>query len=210
MKKLLILNGSPKKRKSQSEKFAAEILKNLSGEEFEVDKVYLYELNYSAYLYEQIYSADMVVLATPLYIDCLPAKVIEMLEGLQDYPNVASGEKVPEVYLIMNCGFWEHTHNRLAISIVERFCSQNGFAYMQGISIGSGALITQENQFQQVERAVQKLSNTIKGKEVATKTIEIQAKMFRFRFIKKSDDMWLNAVKKKGWTAEKLKKRYYE
>ena len=210
MKKLLILNASPKKRKSQSERYTAELLKHLDEEQYEIDKVYLYELNYSKYLFEQIAGSDIVILVTPLYVDCLPTKVLELFDDMERFTRETFYEKTPRFYLIINCGFMEHSQNDTAIEITQRFCKAAGYRFYQAVSIGSGAMILDSKQKPLVERAMYLLSRTIEGREPLTDVIALNVKMPKFLFMSKSNNLWIQVGKKRGFTKKDLAARYYE
>ena len=209
MRKLLVLNGSPKKRKSQSEKFTSDFLKNFNEEQYDIDKIFLYELNYSKYLYEQIMAADILVLATPLYVDCFPAKVLELLEGVESYCRESFFERRPQCYLIINCGFMEYTQNHTAIEIMKRFCEAVEFQFVQAVAIGSGAMILDSKQREDVSRCLYLLSRTIEGKQMASEVMGLNVKMPKFLFMSKSNRIWIEAGKKRGLTKKDLKARYY-
>ena len=210
MKKLLILNASPKKRKSQSERFTAELLRHLDEGSYDIDKVYLYELNYSKYLFEQIATSDTVILATPLYIDCLPAKVLELFEDMEQFTKETFYETKPACYLIINCGFMEASQNNTAIEIVGRFCQRVGYRLRQAVSIGSGAMILETRQKSLVERAMCQLARTIEGREPLAEVISLNVKMPKFLFMSRSNNLWIQVGKKRGLTKGELKEGYYK
>lgn len=209
MKKLLVLNGSPKKRKSQTTKFLSELLINFSDKEYEIDIIYLYELNYSEYLFQQIAGTDILILGTPLYIDCLPTKVIELMEGLEIYKKEGFFENAPECYLVINCGYMEHEQNEVAIKIVENYFSQIGYNFRQAISIGSGAMILETKDRNLVEKGMRTMSRVIQNTEKPKGNIGINVAMPKFIFIAKADKVWLDAAKKREMTKEDLKKQPY-
>lgn len=87
--------------------------------------------------------ADVILLATPLYVDSLPAPVIETLYRLSQGKNLRVLDGDPPRFLaLLNCGFVEPHHNRYAQLMLETFCKKVGFEWAGGISLGAGGMMT--------------------------------------------------------------------
>ncbi len=84
--------------------------------------------------------ADLVILACPLYVDQLPAPVIQALEQLASVLQEQS-EPGPAFLAIVNCGFPEAFHNQVALQIVQQFCSETGFDWAGGLAMGGGGVV---------------------------------------------------------------------
>ena len=102
MKKVIFLNGSPKRKRAVSEKFLKIAEDCLEGQ-IRGEKLYIYESEFSDGFFESIYEADAVVMALPLYIDCLPARVLEFMTESKEY--LKNRElRIPELYFIIKDG----------------------------------------------------------------------------------------------------------
>ncbi len=90
-------------------------------------------------------SADVMVIAFPLYVDGLPATLMEYLERYAAARSALKGlsEDGPKqrVFAVANCGFYEGEQNRVALEIVAHFCASAGLDWCGGAGIGTGEMI---------------------------------------------------------------------
>ncbi|MGL4655563.1 MAG: NAD(P)H-dependent oxidoreductase [Sarcina sp.] len=148
MRKILMLNLSPKGVKSTSmsilESFKKKFEKKSNVEEFDLSIKTLREFSKDRKkLLRLIEESDDVIFASPLYVDTLPAFVIEFLDYLDE--NFKS-EKVINLYGIVNCGFLEEYYNLPALNLFENFAKEVGFNWRIGLGIGAGGwLVNAEN-----------------------------------------------------------------
>ena len=138
----LLLVGSPRKANSVSQTLGAYLLDQLETRGVETEKLYVHPALKSVEkldaLVAAVAGADLVILAAPLYVDSLPAPVIELLEtlaGRLDQYDRADGQ---QFLAISNCGFPEAHHNDLALAIYRQFARQAGFAWAGGMALGAG------------------------------------------------------------------------
>ena len=82
--------------------------------------------------------ADLVVLAFPLYVDSLPAPVIQTLELMAKHRETIPQAKTQRFLAISNCGFPEAFHINTALAICCRFARQTGFEWAGGLALGAG------------------------------------------------------------------------
>lgn len=84
--------------------------------------------------------ADLFVLATPLYVDSLPALATHALELIvrARRPNAAGGAFVP----FINCGFPEPEHTRTALRMARLFARVAGYRFAGGLPLGGGGIVT--------------------------------------------------------------------
>lgn len=137
MKKIIAINGSPKPRSS-----ASGILINQTGAILGTTlTVYqatqLLNQESAAETLADILKADTLLIVFPLYIDALPAPLIKVFMLLEQEAVKIEG-KLPKVYAICNCGFYEAENNRLAFDIIKNFCIRSGLVWGYGIGIGAG------------------------------------------------------------------------
>ena len=83
--------------------------------------------------------AELLVLATPLYIDSLPYPVIHALEAIARHrgPNAAPCRFVA----IVNSGFPEATQSTLALRMCAVFAREAGLTWSGGLALGGGEAI---------------------------------------------------------------------
>lgn len=82
--------------------------------------------------------AGLCLLATPVYVDGLPAPVVRALEFLSDAPPVfAQGTRFAAVAV---CGFPETEHTALCLDMCRLFARRAGVEFAGGLGVGgSGA-----------------------------------------------------------------------
>ena len=140
MQKILMLNVSPRGNSASSLLMLGQIKekfnKTKEAKNFEISIKSLREFtNNKKNLLQLIHDADDVILASPLYVDTLPAYVIEFLDYLSD--NFKPTKEV-NLYGIVNCGFIEAYYNLPALNIFENFASEVGLNWRFGVGLGAG------------------------------------------------------------------------
>lgn len=89
--------------------------------------------------FDELQSADAIVLIFPLYFFCMPAMLTRFLQDfVVKYP---SATHVASVYAIVNCGFPEPEINQEAMRVVECFAQQTGRVFLGGVMIGGGGML---------------------------------------------------------------------
>ena len=83
-------------------------------------------------------SASLLIAASPVYVDCLPALV---LKGLGDLVDAASNGPAPALLPIIQCGFPEPTHTRPAVEVLAHAASRAGWAWAGHLAFGGGGFI---------------------------------------------------------------------
>lgn len=130
MNKICLINGSPKYKDSASEKYL-DIIYHELDEAYKVDEIDTFRILPSNL--KTISEADILVFASPLYIDSLPSHFIKYLVELENY-----GISNKLIYAIFNCGYYEGIQNELGLKIIENFSIKTNSKYMGGIGIGGG------------------------------------------------------------------------
>lgn len=140
-RRALLLVGSPRGLKSTSHAIGAYLMECLAARGLETEVVPLYPLLNNPQkmetLLNQVDSADLTVLAFPLYVDTLPGAVILLLERLAAHraAHPAPGQGFAA---LANCGFPEAHHNANALAICAEFAAQTGLAWLGGLALGAG------------------------------------------------------------------------
>jgi NAD(P)H-dependent FMN reductase len=86
------------------------------------------------------WDADVVALATPLYVDSLPGPVTRALEVLAER-RAALGPPRPRFLAIVNSGFPEAVHNDTALAICRLFAAAAALDWVGGLAIGGGGML---------------------------------------------------------------------
>lgn len=138
----VLLLGSPRKR-GNSESIAAYLSECFSTRGCQVETLRIHawknQDDFTAGM-ESVLSADLVFFIAPLYVDSLPAPVIEAFERIAAAPATRPHGSAKFAALI-NCGFPEAQHNDTALRIVRRFAESVGFQWAGGIALGGGESI---------------------------------------------------------------------
>jgi NAD(P)H-dependent FMN reductase len=86
--------------------------------------------------------ADLFLLATPLYVDALPALATHALELIA---NARRSEGADAVFVpFVNCGFPEPEHIRTALRIARHFAHAGRYRFGGGLPLGGGGVVTAE------------------------------------------------------------------
>jgi multimeric flavodoxin WrbA len=145
IKRALLLIGSPKTRKSNSNSLGGYLFDRLGSHSIQTETVYLHTTVRSPdkmkVLLESIDGADLVALAFPLYEDTLPSPVIDVLEQIATHRKSGEQNHRPLFTAIVNCGFPEAHHNANALAICATFAKQARLQWVGGLSLGGGEQI---------------------------------------------------------------------
>jgi len=145
-KQVLLLIGSPKGTKSTSNSLGTYLLERLLNTGFETKTLTIYRSLKTEEKRDELVaatdSADIVILAFPLYVDSLPAPVIKALEILHEHRITASLMKPQHFLAIVNSGFPEAHQNHTALKICRRFTEVSGCNWAGGLAIGGGGAVS--------------------------------------------------------------------
>jgi hypothetical protein len=139
----VLLVGSPRTAKSTSFALGDYLREQLASQGVETQTIQLYTTLSSPTkrqaLFAALDSADLIVLAFPLYVDSLPAPVTAALELIAAQ---RAGRRTTQRFVaITNCGFPEAHHCAPALAICARFADQAGLTWAGGLALGGGGMI---------------------------------------------------------------------
>lgn len=92
-------------------------------------------------LISRVDTADLVILASPLYVDSLPAPVMRALEVLGDQRRGGERPTPARLAAVLNCGFPEARQNETAVAVCRRFAEEARFEWAGALAMGMGGLI---------------------------------------------------------------------
>lgn len=133
---VILLNCSYRGEKSNSNYFLS-LLENTLTDTYK--RINLNQIKDTNRLVNELTEADSLVLGMPLYVDGVPAQVIELMENL--YENHRESIGALKVYVVTNLGFYEGEQADILIKITENWCKKMSFAYCGAVAIGAGELL---------------------------------------------------------------------
>lgn len=89
-------------------------------------------------LEEAVRRADLLILATPVYVDTLPSLVLEGLSDLRER-DLGSTALLP----IVQCGFPELLHTETTVASCAVAAEQLGFAWAGHLALGGGGMVAE-------------------------------------------------------------------
>lgn len=191
---ILILNGSPRAPRSNSKRYAA-LFMNRCKVQCEYQNIT--RTNHAA-LCEKMNEVSDVLLVFPLYADGLPVTLLDFLKTLETCPP----ERKPVISVLINCGFFEHHQNDIAVRMVELFCRQNGYRFGSVLKIASGEAILDTPFCGLVKRKLGQLAAAIvQGK---ARVLHVSMPLTRGMFVRASTRYWVNYGKKNGVSREQM------
>jgi hypothetical protein len=134
--KIIIINGSPKTLKSNSEILGNYLFPLLK--ENNIKKYYSIYFQLNNKTKNEIYNSDVLIFIFPLYVDGIPSNLLKLLVKFEKENVVRPKTKI---YCIVNNGFYEGRQNFLAILHMKNWCKKVNAKWGQGIGIGSGELL---------------------------------------------------------------------
>ncbi len=151
---------------------------------------------------------DLFLLATPLYVDSLPAPVIEALYRLSTASLVLDCKApTPRMVCLVNCGFVEAEQNFTAQAMARLFCETIGFQWAGGVSIGAGGSLTKR-----IRGALQQAAEAIRdGREIPDRVTAVTHRLImpRWLYIAGGNMMWKRQAKAHG-VCDKLDAQPYK
>lgn len=137
---VLLVNGSPRRAGANS-RIVLDGLRKRLGESHRYRMV---ETMASSAVVDDDLDTDLMVVAFPLYIDCLHSTLIEWLQSFEELKKRAPGrDRARRIAMIAvaNNGFHEGVQNAAALDILSNFCARAGIEWLGGAGIGTGEMM---------------------------------------------------------------------
>ena len=138
--RISIINGSPRFKQNISGLLIKEIILELGEEGKNVEEYHLNRRNIDKEKIENISRSDVIIFAFPLYVDSLPALVLEFLVEMEKNQNKIK-DIAPTIYCVINNGFFEGRQNNIAIRQMQHWCKKMNFIWGQGIGVGAAEML---------------------------------------------------------------------
>ncbi len=144
-RKVLLLAASPRGAASVSRALGEFLLARLEERGMAIKSLPLYpalgDEKRMAELLAAVDLCSLLVVSFPLYVDHLPAPLIELLRQVADRRAGRNGERSEarqSLAAIVQCGFPETAHCRPAADVVRLFAAQAGFRFLGCLACGMG------------------------------------------------------------------------
>lgn len=139
MRKMIILNGSPRGEKGATGVVIND-MKTFIPEDITYEVMELtgdgIDESLDGDQRERLYGADILMFAFPLYVDIFPANLLYCVRDMEsDKDRFINGSAV-KVYAFVNCGLYEGNQAALAIDILKNWTVRMGFSF--GMAVGFG------------------------------------------------------------------------
>jgi hypothetical protein len=220
-RKVLLLVGSPRGMASTSNSLGDHLLSLLETRGMAIKKLPVYpalgDENRMAEMLASVDACALLIIAFPLYVDQLPAPLIDLLRRIAERRQGRQGEANQSLAAMVQCGFPETAHCRPAGEIARLFASQAGFRFLGCLAFGMGGAIGNRplaragaiarHQRQALEQAAVCLSE---GKEIPASVMSLMGRpmMPRWFYNWVADWGWKRAAKKAG-SSRRLKDAPY-
>ena len=89
----------------------------------------------------QLADADILVVASPLYVDNLPYLGLLALEQVRNLRRAGQGRRPARLVTLLNCGFPEPEQLRFALQMLREFAIEAGYTCAGGLPVGGGEAI---------------------------------------------------------------------
>jgi len=209
--KTIAINGSPKLKDSLSGQIIGQMEKIL-GEHIEIHHAAkLVRDGAAPDSLRDLLSADTLLIVFPLYVDSLPAPLIEFLTRLEK----AKGGPAPlRVFAIANCGFIEPKQIEPALEMIKHFADCAGLQWGYGLGIGGGPLLGNfgnnwnTGPISGIHKALCDMACAILESR-SGQNVFISAKFPRFLYKTLANMSWRVQARKSGIRAASLRARPY-
>lgn len=210
--RVVLLVGSPKGlEKSASARLGGAVVSGLEERGWTSESIHLNAAVASDLgrreLVETVDRADVVLFASPLYVDSLPAPAIRALELIAANRRVGRTDRVPRFVPMINCGFVEASQNDTCLRILQRFADGAAFEWLAGISLGGGGALTQR-----VRKAFDLLVEAIDLELLAPVEVDRLTRkpiMPKWLYVLGGNAMWRREAAKNG-VRDRLRDRPYQ
>lgn len=134
--KLSLVNASPKSNASTSG-MLLQYLKTKLSLNSQIEEFHISSQGLSTEIIEKILDGDAVIFALPIYMGSLPSHLLYSLFQIEDYVK-AKVIKKTTIYTIINGGFYEGEHSKIAIDMMKHWCKKTGLTWGQALGSGAG------------------------------------------------------------------------
>lgn len=166
---IVMIVGSPRVKRATSFSIASYVLEGLEKKGWKTELVFAHKLygrpDELKVLASRMADYELIGLSFPLYVDGIPAPLVELLEVVcKNKPKSDSSDQL--VFSFVNSGFPEPYHSDVAVKMTGVFAKKFGAGFLGGLRIGGGGAVHGmpiESLKHRSKRLVQALDETIVG-----------------------------------------------
>lgn len=199
MKKIVLINGSPKIQLS----FSGYLIDKLSNKIKGMNLILNVSIRGRSFSreekYEIINQSDLIILVVPVYSKALPSIVLEFLEGLEEYINQKGVKKERYLYCVSHASSLEGINNYNSLEVVKIFSEKTkGIQYSGGFGIGGGAYLNlnrgklwNKREITETKEKLEYFINIINEERKLEEDIYSNINMSKIRYGIKSNINWI-------------------
>lgn len=165
MKKICLVNGSLRGRKSSSLVFLENISARLPLSSYNIARVTVnakVKGSYPEDMLKSIAQSDAVILVFPLFAYGLPGALMKLLEDFARYKESrCSISNQTRVYAVVNCGFPRPVINIEAVRVIKNFCRRLNLGWRFAVCIGTGPVVAATSRIPLLGRRLNKAFSAI-------------------------------------------------
>lgn len=135
--KIITINGSPKIGNSTSKIMIGYVMQAMSKDN-EIEHINIRNNNSVDEIIHKIKASDILIFCFPLYVDSIPAHLLEFLIAIEKSGFM---NKDTMVYCIINNGFFEGGQTHIAVNQMKHWCKSVHAIWGQAIGVGAGEMI---------------------------------------------------------------------
>jgi hypothetical protein len=134
--KLAVFNGSPRRESSNTRVLMEHFLNGFMATEGNTYEIaYLKDVKDRDAFVSLFQDVELVILASPLYVDAMPAMVKDFIESLEP---LCQREGNPDIGFVVQSGFPEPEHSRYLERYYEKLAKRLGCRYKGTVIRGAG------------------------------------------------------------------------
>jgi len=194
---VLLLIGSPRGERSNSHAIGKFLVDKLEEKGLVSEEAFVIRLvntrDGMERLLKSIDNADIIVFATPLYVDSFPSPTIKAMELIHEHRKAALPTKSQLLVAIVNSGFPEKEQMDIALKIMRNFAQASNFKWGGGIRVGWGMALNSEplsekkGMTRKLTRGLSLASNALSmGQPISEEAEELASTLFVPLFVAKS------------------------
>ena len=215
--KLVVVNGSPRGRKSNSDKIIEWPLSEMKlNVDLVYEKIYVVDSKERVKQMEVLKTAEYIIVIFPLYTDSMPGITKDFFEHMERNKEVLTGKPIS---FIIHSGFPEACQSRNVEKYTEYFSKLLGMKYMGSIIMGGSEALTSapESMFNKKIKAFKSIGRSISqykefdasDKIIISKPETLsKTEMFILKHINIGNFFWNGLLKKNNAFEKRFDKPY--
>lgn len=166
-----------------------------------------------------VHCANVVIIAFPLYVYCVPGLLMRFLEDYYTYcKKVILRTKKAKVYVIINCAFPDPSICDEAIRVLKNFCKRTGMEWRFAVLVGAGGVLGTVKEIKVFDSILASIylaldeivSDIENNSRIVLNNLYVVPKSKKLLEESNSKAKWIRIAFKGGLTEQDLYRRPYE